>query len=92
MQPADLHECNLLGFRELFLKLNGTLYKRAIARRDEYTSKIREAMKLSSDRKSRKNNPQSYCKLTVHEDRHDILSTIQHLSHPAFRANRTPDR
>ena len=53
-QPVDLHERTLLEFRELFIKPSETLYKRAIARRDEYTSKIREAMKLSSDRESRK--------------------------------------
>jgi hypothetical protein len=48
-QPVDLHERTLLEFRELFVKPSETLYKRAIARRDEYSSKIREAMKLSSD-------------------------------------------
>ncbi|MCA2734415.1 hypothetical protein, partial [Microcystis sp. M158S2] len=53
-QPVDLHERTLLEFRELFVKPSEILYKRAIARRDEYTSKIREAMKLSSDRESRK--------------------------------------
>ncbi|OYQ62148.1 hypothetical protein B9G53_23615 [Pseudanabaena sp. SR411] len=55
-QPVDLHEHTLLEFRELFVKPNETLYKRAIAQRDEYTIKIREAMKLSSDRKSHKKN------------------------------------
>jgi len=53
-QPVDLHERTLLEFRELFVKQSDRLYQRAIARRDEYTSKIREAMKLSSDRESRK--------------------------------------
>jgi hypothetical protein len=53
-QPVDLHERTLLEFRELFVKPSEILYKRAIARRDEYTNKIREAMKLSSDRESRK--------------------------------------
>jgi hypothetical protein len=53
-QPVDLHERTLLEFRELFSKPSETLYKRAIARRDEYTSKIREAMKLSSEKESRK--------------------------------------
>jgi hypothetical protein len=53
-QPVDLHERTLLEFRELFVKPSERLYQRAIARRDEYTSKIREAMKLSDDRESRK--------------------------------------
>ncbi|WP_286394277.1 hypothetical protein [Pseudanabaena mucicola] len=34
--------------------LDRSLFPTAIARRDEYTSKIREARKLSSDRESRK--------------------------------------
>jgi hypothetical protein len=53
-QPVDLHERTLLEFRELFDKPSDRLYQRAIARRDEYTSKIREAMKLNGDRESRK--------------------------------------
>ena len=53
-QPVDLHERTLLEFRELFIKPSDHLYQRAIARRDEYTSKIREAMKLSNDGESRK--------------------------------------
>jgi len=48
-QPVDLHKRTLLEFRELFVKQRDRLYQRAIARRDEYISKIREAMKLSSD-------------------------------------------